>query len=231
MSVNSTHKEIYIQLRAILDGCDTVLDTIPFCNMYAEAYPHMKSMIFSYANGRIYNDNIDIKTKQNILNDVMLCDTKEDAVNLISIAMDRSTDDVYKRTMERLANRKHYKKIDHTSNNTLVNVCKKCPHPHCNHIANMPEDTQYIICGYTNPNHGYDWNGCGKDWCFQCEKMLCKSWEINQLHLAMNRTHNDECCAKHASVNGHRYPDDYCQCNNSHVHKKMNDIMKTLNLV
>lgn len=230
MSTSLTHKDVYYKLKAILDGCDTVLDAIPFCNSYAEKYPQMKSMIFSYLNGRSYNDTIDIKTKQNMLNDICLCETKEDASTLMSKVIARSSDDVYKRAMERIINCKRYKIIGPMAGSVSVNICKKCPHPHCGHIINMATDTQYVICGYTDPNHGYDWNGCGKDWCFQCNKILCKSWEFNRLHLEMNRTHDNDCCSQHANVNDHKYPDDYCQCNGIHMHKKTTDIIKTMEM-
>ena len=47
-----THKEIYNQLKFIFEGCDTILDAIQFGNQYIEKYPHMKSMILSYMNGK-----------------------------------------------------------------------------------------------------------------------------------------------------------------------------------
>lgn len=226
---NPSYTDIYNQIKAILNGCDTILDAIPFCNMYSEMYPHMKSMIFSYANGYSYNDNVDIKTKQNMLYDVSMCDTKDDALNLISKITDRSHDDVYKRTMLRIANRKHYKKIDRHTFNAINYVRKTCPHPDCGHNVYLPENTQYVICGYTDPSRGYDWNGCGKDWCFQCGKMLCKSWDIDQLHLEMNRIHDIECCKNHAKINGNIYSDDYCQCEN--YLKRTSDIIKTMKFV
>ena len=110
--------------------------------------------------------------------------------------------------------------------NPFQNISKNCPH--CYHVMNMLENTTYVICGYTSPNQGYDWNGCGKDWCFQCSKMLCKSWEMNALHLQMNRNHDDECCSKHAQNNSHKYPEDYCHCNNIHVRRESNDILKNI---
>ena len=45
----------------------------------------------------------------------------------------------------------------------------------------LHNNIEYVICGYINSNKGYDWNGCGKDWCAKCNKMLCKSWDLNQL--------------------------------------------------
>lgn len=213
MESTPTHKEIYTQLKAIFDGCDTILDAIHFGNIYIKRYPHMKSMILSYMNGRTYRDTIDIRTKQSMMYDVHMRDNRDDALEAISKIVDKTTDDVYRKTLERLAHRKYYRKIKHKDVSLHHNVSKKCPH--CSHVLNMPESTQYVICGYHNPIQGYDWNGCGRDWCFQCNKMLCKRWETNSLHLQMNRSHDEECCSKHAHENGYVFPDDYCQCNNN----------------
>ncbi len=226
---DNTYNKISTDLKYILEGCDTVLDAIPFSNYYIEKHPDMKHFILSLVNGKTYIDSIDIKSKQNLLHDVQASESREDASDLISKLSSRlGSDDVYKRTMERLANRKQHKNELKTTNKTVfkkkVHVTKKCPH--CNHQMNMPESTEYVICGYGNPNQGYDWNGCGKDWCFQCEKLLCKSWEVNRLHFEMNRVHTDECCSKHAHDTGKKYPENYCHCNNLYVNRDSNDIIK-----
>jgi len=212
-----THKDIYLQLKPILDGCDTIVDALYFGNYYVEKYPHMKSTITSYINGKTYRDTMDIKTKQMIMTDVDRCSSRDDALALVSKVSDKTSDDVFKRIVERLAHRKHYKKLDVKKKDISTNISKKCPH--CQHVINMPENTQYVICGYHNPSTGYDWNGCGRDWCFQCGKILCKRWETDSLHLQMNRHHDEDCCSKHAHVNGYKYPDDYCQCTNMNLLK------------
>lgn len=226
---NLTHKDIYAQLKGILDGCDTILDAIPFCNNYSNKYPHMKEFIYSYVNGKRYNDTVDIKTKQSIIYDIYMADTKNNALNISSVALKRTTDTVYKNTLDRLSNTKEYKILQKPKKQKNIDhIQKKCPHKKCGHIASMPKDTQYIICGYTDPIHGYDWNGCGRDWCFECEKILCKSWEINKLHNTLNRNHNSECCKKHALLNSYKYPDNYCQCNNLNIYKNIDNFLDLL---
>ena len=212
---NVLHKDIYIQLKAIFDGCDTIIDAIPFGNAYIEKYPHMKSMIISYMNGRTYRDTIDIKTKQGMIRDLESINNRDDAYAYSSKLTEKTTDDVYKKTLERLSNRKTYRRREYNIKDNDIPKCttKKCPH--CKHAINMPDSTQYVICGYQNPSQGYDWNGCGRDWCFHCGKMLCKKWEIDALCLQTNRSHDEECCSKHAKENNKVYPDDYCQCNNN----------------
>jgi hypothetical protein len=224
--INITHNDIYKQLKAILDGCDTILDALPFCNMYANSYPDMKSMIFSYTNGKTYKDTVDIKTKQSMLNDINLCTNRNDALELFARLTNKTTDDVYKKTLERIARRKNYRKLEQKIIHIVPHISKKCPH--CSYVLNLPENTNYVICGYQNTNQGYDWNGCGKDWCFYCGKMLCKKWEINALNLQINRNHDDACCSAHATNNGNKYPDDYCQCNNINIHRENNNILKNI---
>lgn len=213
------HKNVYSELKPILDGCDTILDALHFSKQYIEKYPHMKSMITSYVNGKNYRDTIDIKTKQMMMMDVDRCTSRDDALALVSKISEKTTDDVFKRTLENLAHRKNYKRIENDVNNTNkkleVFVNKKCPH--CRHSINMPENTTYVICGYHNPSTGYDWLGCGRDWCFKCEKILCKRWETDSLNLQINRYHDEECCSKHAKANGYQYPNDYCQCHSLHI--------------
>jgi hypothetical protein len=220
-----TATQIYGQIKAILEGCDTIVDAMPFCTMYADKYPAMRDLIMSLMNGKNYKDNVDIKTKQTVLKDINFCETKEDALSLITKLEDKSTDDVYKRTMERLSRKKHSKQYSkkEVMNN---NISKKCPH--CFHMLYMPANTTYVICGYHNTNSGYDWNGCGRDWCFSCGKMLCKKWEIDSLNLQMNQSHDDECCELRAQLNGHNYLNDYCQCNNIHVHRDLNNVLKAI---
>lgn len=219
---NITHKDVFNQLKAIFDGCDTILDALPFGNHYINKYPHMKSMIVSYMNGRTYRDVIDIKTKQSMMRDTDAVHSRDDAQQFISKLTEKTHDDVYKKTLERLANRKNYYRKETKIKEHIKFFNKKCPH--CSRVLNMPEGTQYVICGYHNPNQGFDWNGCGKDWCFQCEKMLCKCWETNTLFVQMNRYHDEECCAKHARENNKKYPDDYCQCNNMSI---LNTLIRT----
>ena len=211
--MSESYKDIYIQLKSIFEGCDTIIDAMYFGNIYIEKYPHMKNMILSYMNGKKYKDNIDMISKQNMLNDVNLCETRDEALEAISKLTNKTTDDVYRKTLDRIAHKKTYRKNKSVPLQEIShNLTKKCPH--CNHAVNMPEATQYIICGYHNPSIGYDWNGCGRDWCFHCNKMLCKKWEVDNLYLLSNRDHDEECCSKHAKETGHKYPDDYCQCNN-----------------
>lgn len=102
------------------------------------------------------------------------------------------------------------------SNQQKIQVIKNCPHCQKPYIA--PSTQDYVVCGYSNSHTGYDWIGCGKDWCFRCGKKLCKSWTIDSLYHPQNRYHDKNCCRKHAEKNGIKY-DEYCQCTNSYVRR------------
>jgi hypothetical protein len=210
--------EVYKQLRAILSGCDSISDALYISNKYVSTYPHLKQMIISYVNGHTYKDQVDITTKQKMLIDINLCETRNDAHDLIAQYSERTNDDVYKKTAERLANKKKYSNSDFRHFHKVIHINKKCPH--CSHIISMPDNTDYVICGYHDTNKGYDWHGCGRDWCFYCGKILCKKWEINELHLPSNRQHDDECCLNYAKENNYKYPVDFCNCNNTYVCRK-----------
>lgn len=107
-------------------------------------------------------------------------------------------------------------KLQNQENDSDQNlVTKNCPH--CSKECTLPTGTEYTICGYTNSKTGYDLVGCGKDWCFECGKMLCKKWDIHQLFLDTNKHHDSECCKQHARDNNRIYEIDYCQCNNKNV--------------
>ena len=92
---------------------------------------------------------------------------------------------------------------------------KNCPH--CGKGRFDKTTANYVICGYNKK--GYDWKGCGFDWCFKCNKKLCKCWSINHLYNIKNRYHNNKCCKSHAIKTGSVYSEEYCQCKNNHVHR------------
>ncbi len=92
-------------------------------------------------------------------------------------------------------------------------VSKSCPH--CGMMKTENSDAQYVICGYGS--RGFDWKGCGFDWCFDCARKLCKCWNVNLLYNLKNRFHNNKCCKSHALKTGSVYPEEYCQCRNKNV--------------
>lgn len=101
---------------------------------------------------------------------------------------------------------------------------KTCPH--CNHTTIETECTDYVICGYMNIKKGYDNKGCSRDWCFLCNKRLCKQWNNNKLYQQFNRYHNDKCCKIDAYINNLDYYKEYCHCGkNSYVNRYRTSIV------
>lgn len=132
------------------------------------------------------------------------CKNKNDANKIISSIMPNINDNAQINTLTRILNENFKDKI-------IVNNKYSCPH--CNRKNNNDSDDEYVICGYTC--RGYDWYGCGKDWCGICNKKLCKHWANDSLYNKFNRIHNNKCCKKHAEKNGCDYLTEYCQC----IHK------------
>jgi len=120
---------------------------------------------------------------------------------------------VQQRTLDRLI---QIRNIKINKNQTIISkVTKQCPHCHKN-VTELA-DTTYLICGYES--NGYDQHGCRNDWCFQCEKKLCKNWHEYQLFNKSNRIHDSFCCKHHAMKHKQNYYEDYCMCNNENVRR------------
>jgi len=223
---NQKIDHIYIELKAILSGCDTLIDAMRFTKPYCDKYPNYKQIILNMLNGYQYFDTIDQHIKIEMIRDMIKCESKDDGKLIIEKIENRTYDDVMKRVMNKLLNKKKNKK--YKLNNEFTKLyTKKCPH--CNHLMTMRSGIEYVVCGYPNTNIGYDWTGCGKDWCFQCGKMLCKRWELHKLHSESNRTHDDKCCEKHAIENEKNYIIDYCHCNTVYVNRGEYDIACDIN--
>ena len=106
---------------------------------------------------------------------------------------------------------KNNKNINYYDNNYYI-IIKSCPH--CKKKFVGSNKTNYVICGYNY--NGYDWKGCGRDWCFKCCKKLCKSWNHDLLYILYNRFHDHQCCKKYALYHQESY-DQYCVCVNLNV--------------
>lgn len=124
-------------------------------------------------------------------------------------------------TMQRILSNKPYHKYnieiksDYGKYNNINKLC-----PHCNRQNTSYEGNSYIICGYSNGE--YDMLGCGFDWCFKCEKKLCKNWQDDQLFLITNRMHDKNCCSLFAKKIGVNYETNFCLCKNSYVDRNIN---------
>ena len=220
----------YSQFRNILSGCRSILDAYYFADLYTKHNPEMKSIVYSMVNGKRYEEVLDFKTVQHTIEDINNAQYQENANIVIEKISKNTVDSTQSKTFNRIAKNKPSKPIILVKEDHLPISYIKCKHfdkindnliekkcPHCNHDCKVDGKTTYVICGYSDSHSGYDWEGCGKDWCFQCGKILCKQWEMDSLFVKNNRIHNDECCKQHATENNKNYPNDYCQCNNKYV--------------
>ena len=212
------YNKIYNDMKIILSGCNHISDAMCIGDKYIEKYPEYKDFILNIINGKKYINSMSINELHTLIADMNLITFKEDILDLIeSLIERRNINNIYKRTLLKFCDLKvpcPYSKPLKIDNKIIVEK-KKCPH--CGHIVCVPENTNYIICGYTDTKNGYDLKGCGRDWCFKCEKILCKLWEQDSLFLEMNRYHTKDCCKKHSIKNNKNYEKDYCHCVNKFV--------------
>lgn len=139
-----------------------------------------------------------------------------DTIYVANEIVDRTQDNLQQSLVKRIS--KNRLMIQNSINVRIRKNMEKKQCPHCRKIYHVPNNVDYIICGFTNNKH--DWDGCGNDWCSYCEKKLCKSWYRDELTKIENRYHNNKCCRKHSQLNMQNiYPDDYCQCYNKHVNR------------
>lgn len=176
------------------------------------------NLMVSVINGKEYDHALDNGSMKKYINDISTFKYKEDAYELISQILLQTSDIAQVKALTRVAdmkpNKPQYISMKELKQRNKGNsMIKKCPH--CGYKCLMPKNTVYVVCGYSE--FGYDWEGCGKDWCFKCGKMLCKSWDQDQLYLPTNRFHDSKCCRKHSILSGREYPEDYCRCNNAFV--------------
>ena len=208
----------------ILSGCKTMVDAFYFVDKIIKLCPESRELLIGMIYNKKYDKSYDIRSMAHILSQLDLQLYREDIDEFIDKNVKSYVDLVQLNSLIRLSkfksNKVHEKSdtnINLTFTNSLSNndksdldfVMKRCPH--CGIQTKLNNNIEYVICGYINSNKGYDWNGCGKDWCTKCNKMLCKSWDSNQLFIPFNRTHDKNCCKQYAQDNEIDY-NLFCQC-------------------
>lgn len=156
------------------------------------------------SNTKINTKQIEFDAFVEYLNLLDKCKYKCDAQKVMDSIINKTNDDAQVSTLKRIVNNKLQNVKQYEKN-----VC-----PHCSRRNHLSNTDDYVICGYTNK--GFDWNGCGKDWCNCCSKKLCKQWGNDSLFNVINRIHTNKCCKKHATKNGADYLGEYCQCKNKY---------------
>lgn len=214
---NSTLTSQYNKLKYNVLGSKTKEDAYNILDKY-KLDMKCHNLMVSLINSKKYDHALDNLTMKKNIIDIANLKYKEDAYEFISHIMLQTSDIAQIKTFTRIAdmkpNRPQYISIKELrQRNKENNITKKCPH--CGYKCSMSKTTVYVVCGYGDS--GYDWEGCGKDWCFRCGKMLCKNWEQDHLYLPTNRFHDSKCCKRHSIIFGHKYPEDYCRCSNAFI--------------
>lgn len=208
---------LYDKLKYNVLGSKTKVDAHSLLTRYVpDTRTH--SLMTSLINGRKYERVYDLETMKKYIADLSASKYREDAYELIGQYALQTSDPAQMRTFTRIADLKpskpQYISMKELRQRDRENmVTRKCPH--CHHKCLLPRETLYAICGY-GPD-GYDWEGCGRDWCFRCGRKLCKAWEQDQLYLPTNRFHDSKCCRRHSLLHGTKYPDHYCRCSTVYV--------------
>lgn len=222
--INDDHLyKFYSNYNKVFSGLKTVRDGYKLLEMLKISNKD-RNLLLSIIDNRKYGQQLDFESMIDVIRDLNLCKYREEAYNKISQIMKMTSEVVQIKTMTRIANSKPlmpiYLNIKDVRDTRLDMIVKKCPH--CGVECSMNNTTEYNICGFDS--NGYDWIGCGKDWCVKCNKLLCKSWDNEQLFISGNQIHDNTCCRKHAQTNNKKYPEDYCQCKNSHIRRDIESI-------
>lgn len=212
------YKYVIAGLRTVED-CFLMLEKLNFVQNKKNIF---LGLIEGKRESKICDKNIDYILMREIIRDLNNYKYREEAYAHIPQIMIKTNNLAQIKTFTRIANSKPLKpqhiSVKELKNNSQSNVFKLCPH--CGHSCQAPKFTEYIICGYRD-NGGYDWEGCGKDWCFKCGKILCKSWDNDMLFIEENRSHDMECCKQHSVANNKKYPEEYCQCSNQFIKRNI----------
>jgi hypothetical protein len=212
------HKSYNI-LSNIFNGATTYKDSIILLNKL-DLPDNERTLAQNIIQSKKFNNCIDSSSLLRYMIDINNCNYREEATLKLNSILRETSDISQIKTLTRIVNTKPIRPIDFIKNNIYNKkdlILKACPH--CKKEYKLPKNVNYIICGHDD-NH-YDWDGCGLDWCFTCNKLLCKNWEEDSLFHPANQIHDGKCCKNHAERTGNTYPDDYCQCSNKHINRNV----------
>jgi hypothetical protein len=178
----------------------------------------LQKLMTSVINSKNYKKSLSHVDFVELVNKIKLVKFRSNDPSIFRIIYTSTEDDAQISTLKRLLDNKPslpdiVPLCDIKPNISETLIIKNCPH--CGSEKSELSTTDYVICGYDL--QGFDWSGCGFDWCFQCEKKLCKCWNLNHLYNLKNRHHNNNCCKSHAMKTCNSYPDEYCQCRTEFV--------------
>lgn len=195
--------------KIIFSGFTNHEDINNMCNLLRLSNEE-KHIVINYFNTMQLQQMISYNEFDNIIQKVDKLTTQEDVYEYLYKLSYKTFNKIQLNTIIRIASIKPQRTITNKSNVKILKYKKACPH--CSHKNIINEYSDYVICGYSDIRNGYDWMGCGRDWCAKCGRKLCKKWDSDNLFLLENRHHNISCCMLHAKQNGLDHQIDYCNC-------------------
>jgi hypothetical protein len=200
---------LYNELINVFSGCRTTQDALYFFKLMTLINPECFLLAKQIMLGKKYDYSIiNFETIENILSNSAKYKYNDD------INYNITKDEIQLSALHRILINKPNK----TPSLQLEYIKKECPH--CKFVTSALASTTHIVCGYIDKKTGFDSKGCKKDWCFKCEKKLCKQWIDDSLCVESNKIHDFECCKKHAEANNIKYETNYCQCVSPFVNRK-----------
>jgi hypothetical protein len=198
---------------------NNIKDINKLCNLL-NLSNNEKIYINNYFNSLNLPKKISYNDFLGILDDLHNLKYKEDVMENLYKLGNKTTDINQINSIIKIGNTKQEKYSNIITNNIKeknkwFNIKQNCPH--CNITCKIDFESDYAICGYNDTRIGYNWEGCGRDWCTKCGKKLCKKWNENNLFIIENRFHDNECCLKYCKLLGNNYLLDFCQCYNEYV--------------
>ena len=165
-----------------------------------------KKLLESLVNKNTYSTKMELGKLIIYLETINMIQYYNDAEKIIEDIENNINDPVQIKTLKRLIASKPVREIsDFNDDKSFYKTC-----PYCNQKSYGSVNHPYMICGYNNK--GFDYKGCGRDWCFKCGKKLCKNWNRDSLFMIENRSHDSNCCRMFALKNNMIYPDEFCIC-------------------
>jgi hypothetical protein len=195
-------------------GCRNIMDSFHFVNTFINnpEFENVKEYSNSMVYGREYTNCVGMLTMLKLLEKVFYCQYREEGNEIIDNNK-QYLSNIQRKSLTRILENKPYKPTEYENSlqNISINKISKCC-PHCG-VYNLGDiDKSYAICGFNDDNKGYDWIGCGNDWCFKCGKKLCKNWMKDFLFDPEKRYHNGFCCKEKANNKNENYEENYCLC-------------------
>lgn len=173
-SMNALIKDKYDDFKEILSGCNTLTDANFFAKHYIQYNPEMNNIIRSTINGKQFENTPDMLTVVKLIKSVAKCKYREEAMEIINSNVTEENKIIYDVLTRLICNKPMKYMKDYQSQKVIWDdekIIKKCPYCKLSHQGT--ENTSVVVCGIDS-DLNKDSRGCGKEWCFLCNKKIIK---------------------------------------------------------